>query len=230
MLIIKDLLFEFANKPILQDINLSMEGGKIYGILGLNGAGKTTLFRTIYHYYQPQAGSILYNDNILKREQISFLETENYFYPFTKGVEFLQLATEGKIEDKEIKQWNELFELPLNDLIETYSTGMRKKLAFLGVLLQKRPIVILDEPFNGIDLETSERLFVIVRKLKESGKIIILSSHIMSALTLLCNEIAHLKEGKVIKIYQPSEYQEMQQHIQQRIESQMEEHFVNLKV
>lgn len=228
MLIIKDLNFGFTNKPILQNINISFEGGSIYGILGLNGAGKTTLFRTIYNYYTPQQGMISYNERPLLKEQISFLETENFFYPYIKGIEYLQLATEGKVEDSEIMQWNELFELPLHDLTETYSTGMKKKLAFLGVLLQKRNVVILDEPFNGIDLETSERLFIIIKKLKESGKTILLSSHIMSALTQLCTEIIHLKEGKILKTYLPSEYDELHKDIQQRIENQMQEHLANL--
>jgi ABC-2 type transport system ATP-binding protein len=230
MLIIKDLNIGFSKQPILKNINLSLEAGKIYGVLGLNGAGKTTLFRTIYGFYTTPQGAISFNQKQMTKHDISFLETENYFYPYIKGLEYLQLATEGKVADEEIKQWNELFELPLNDLTDTYSTGMRKKLAFLGVLLQKRPIIILDEPFNGIDLETSERLFVIVRRLKESGKIILLSSHIMSALIHLCDEIAHLKEGIVVKMYQPHEFESLQTTIQQRIEQQMQDHFTHLVV
>ncbi len=228
MLTINNLTFGFYQKTILDNINLSIEKGTIHGILGLNGAGKTTFFRTLFGFYKPKIGAILLDESPLLRNKISFLETENYFYTYIKGIEYLQLATEQKVAVERIHAWNELLELPLDDLIDTYSTGMKKKIAFLAVLLQDRPVIILDEPFNGIDLETSERLFLIIKKLRDNGKTIILSSHILSSLLELCDNITHLKEGRVADNYKRAEFATLNQRISKHIEAQVEGHFAKL--
>jgi ABC-2 type transport system ATP-binding protein len=228
MLKINQLNFSFGSKKILSDINITFTEGQIHGILGLNGAGKTTFFRTLFGFYKPKSGTIFLDENPLTKSKMAFLETENYFYPYIKGIEYLQLATEMKVETAKIHAWNELLELPLDDLIDTYSTGMRKKIAFLAVILQNRPIIILDEPFNGIDLESSERLFLILKKLRDNGKTIILSSHILASLLNLCDTITHLKEGKIQQTFFRPEFDSLQQRITAQIEAQMETHFSQL--
>jgi ABC-2 type transport system ATP-binding protein len=230
MLTINQLNFGFHQKNILNDVTISFEKGKIHGILGLNGAGKTTFFRTLFGFYKPKSGAMLFDENSLSRSSMSFLETENFFYPYIKGLEYLQLVTEMKVETDKIHAWNELLELPLDDLIDTYSTGMKKKIAFLGILLQNRPILILDEPFNGIDLETSERLFLIIKKLRDNGKIIILSSHILSSLMNLCDKISHLKEGRIVQNFERDEFNLLQNSITNHIESLMETQFSQLEL
>jgi ABC-2 type transport system ATP-binding protein len=224
MLVINDLDFSFGAKKILNGVNFTCKAGKVYGILGLNGAGKTTLFRTIFGYYQPQKGVIALNEKVVQKSDIAFFETENYFYPLTKGIEHLQLAASAAIAEKQLLAWQQIFDLPLQDFIENYSTGMRKKLAFLACILQNRSVLILDEPFNGIDLESAEKMYLVIEKLRENGKIILLSSHILSSLTTVCNEIVELEEGKVKAIHQREDFDALTQKIKQTIEGKISKH------
>ncbi|MEL6987293.1 MAG: ATP-binding cassette domain-containing protein [Bacteroidota bacterium] len=191
---------------VLDGLNLNIALNSIHGILGPNGAGKTTFFKLLSGVMNPIAGSITYHDRPIEKENIAFLETSNYFYPFMKGKEYLQLLNK---QNKDLSQWNELFELPLEDLIENYSTGMKKKLAFLGVLLLDKPILILDEPFNGVDIESNEKLFHIIQSLAQHGKTIIISSHILSSLTGICHQISRLEEGKVERTYELDTFEEL---------------------
>lgn len=224
MLKINNIHFSFGEHQVLKGLNLDCAAGKIHGILGLNGAGKTTFFRTLYGFYPLQKGEILWNESAVQRNDISFLETENYFYPCTKGIEYIQLTTAMKVSEQQIRDWNELFELPLDDLIDSYSTGMRKKVAFLACLLQNRPLLVLDEPFNGIDLESSERLFAILKKLRDNGKTIVLSSHILSSLTNICDYIHHLQEGNFSNTYQRNDFDDFAKKIQNHIGEKIEQH------
>lgn len=228
MLKIDGLNFSFSQKQILKHVDLTVEKGSIHGILGLNGAGKTTLFRNLFGSYKPNSGSILWEGKVLKKAQVSFLETEQYFYSYITGLEYLQLSTEMKVPVKLIDDWNELFELPLNDLTDTYSTGMKKKLALLAALLQDRPLLILDEPFNGVDMEASERFFIILRKLIQNGKTVLLSSHILSSLLDLCDRITILKHGAIENTFEKNAFGNLENEIKVRIHRQMEGSFDKL--
>ena len=118
----------------------------------------------------------------------------------------------------DIEKWNKIFDLPLDDLIDTYSTGMKKKLAFLGVMALDRPILILDEPFNGVDVESNEKIFQILERVKEQGKIILLSSHILSSLTNICDKISFLKEGAIFKTYRREEFPELESGLREMVQ------------
>ena len=134
MLTIRNLQVEYKKEfPVVKGIDLSMESGKIHGLVGLNGAGKTTLLNTLYSFIRPSAGSVSYNDRSLKRQDIAYLEAENYFYPYMTGREYLDLFPAGTNGFK-TDNWQQLFHIPLDDITENYSTGMRKKLALLAVL------------------------------------------------------------------------------------------------
>ncbi len=109
-------------------------------------------------------------------------------------MEYLSLFQNANFD---VQEWNRIFELPLNDLVEGFSTGMKKKLAIFGILKLNKEILILDEPFNGLDLETARVIKLIVLKLKEQGKTIILTSHILETLTNSCDTISYLKNGQV---------------------------------
>lgn len=136
---------------VIDNLNLTLEEGLIHGIVGLNGAGKTTLLNTMFGLKKSDAGTILANDREITKKEVAYLVTENYFYSNITGNEYLKLF---KNINFDVLQWNELFNLPLDTVIDEYSTGMKKKLALLGVLKQDKSIIILDEPFNGLDIET----------------------------------------------------------------------------
>jgi ABC-2 type transport system ATP-binding protein len=217
MLKMNDLSVSFGDHKVLDKLNLECLTGELHGILGMNGAGKTTLFRTIYGFKKKDSGECLFENEPANSRKIGFLETENYFYSYMKGKEYLDLLS-GTDTKFDIEKWNQIFELPLNDLIDTYSTGMKKKLAFLGVMALDRPILILDEPFNGVDVESNEKIFQILKRLKNHGKTIILSSHILSSLTNICDKISFLKEGAISKTYSRDEFPLLESELREMVE------------
>ncbi|PIY32675.1 MAG: hypothetical protein COZ08_06595, partial [Bacteroidetes bacterium CG_4_10_14_3_um_filter_42_6] len=151
---------------------------------------------TLYGLKKPDAGEIRRDGSPLTKKQMSYLVTENFFYSNITGREYLGLfKNQAFDEDK----WNQLFLLPLDQIIDGYSTGMKKKLALLGILKQDKLIMILDEPFNGLDIETCRVIRSILLRLREKGKTIVITSHIIETLTNLCDFIHFLEKG-VIKI------------------------------
>ncbi len=197
MIKIVDLHKSYDSKSILKGINTEFSRGKIYGIIGENGAGKTTLFRCI-------AGLERFDGEITSdlqplKNYLGLLFAEPYFFDKITGEEYIRLLCNARhkvingITDKNI------FDLPLSQYVSTYSTGMKKKLALLAVLLQGNEFFVLDEPYNGIDINGSIVLTEILLKLKELNKIVLLSSHIFSTLRDTCDEILVLKNGTFTK-------------------------------
>lgn len=203
MLEIKNVNVEFKNQKVLNDFNLSIEEGCILGILGKNGAGKTTLFESVYQNL-PFSGNINWKNERLQRNQISYLETENYFYPYITGEEYLSYFSSKK--EYEIKEIIEKFNLPLKKYVQYYSSGMKKKLALIGMLMLNKPINILDEPFNGVDFEGVHLLYDIIRQLKFENKVVIISSHIIETLFHTCDKIALLQNGSIEAIYHKEDF------------------------
>ncbi len=198
MITIKDLTVSYTpERKILDSLNLMLEENRIHGIVGLNGAGKTTLFETIFGFKQVDNGAILLNDHAISKKDIAYLPAENFFYSFITGREYMALFYNPQFC---LKQWNELTKLPLDQVIDEYSTGMKKKLALLGIIKQNKPIIILDEPFNGLDVEMCRILHLILMQLKDKGKTIIISSHIIETLTNLCDYIYYLSNGAIKSI------------------------------
>jgi len=217
MLKLTDLSFSFGQQSILKDISISMEYGNVYGILGKNGAGKTTLFRNIMGWYQPDLGGVTLDHHPIGKDKIAFLETANYFYPYMKGREYLQLINENAREHGQ--SLADVLSVPLDHLVDSYSTGMKKKLAFIGALILNRPLILLDEPFNGVDLESNEVLKQLIR-INKPGKITLMSSHILSTLFDSCDTIFYLNEGLIQAFDQPA-FGELEKVIQTGIEEKM---------
>lgn len=197
MLSIHNLSKSFGKKNILDAIQLQCKPGEINGIVGENGAGKTTLFKCIAGL-ESHTGEIKYTTTTIKNT-IGFLETNPKFLSKITGKEYLQLICNARsIKHVNFDEQN-IFELPLEEYAETYSTGMKKKLALTGVLLQNNEIFILDEPFNGVDIQSNLIIKELLNKLKEKGKIVLLSSHIFSTLQDTCDHLHYLKAGKIKK-------------------------------
>ena len=196
MIEIDNLFVSYGKSAVLKALTLKIESSSIHGLLGLNGAGKTSLLNVIYGLKKSDSGSLSFNNNAIKRSHISYLETENYFYPGITAYEYLSLM---KINTRgiNIDSWNELFELPLKQLIETYSNGMKKRLAFFGLICLNKDIILLDEPFNGMDMETVQKTKIILKQLKSVDKTIIITSHILESLFSLCDSISYINEGNI---------------------------------
>lgn len=200
MISIHDLNLSFNDNKVLNGLTLSLEEGKIYGIVGLNGSGKTTLFNCMYGFINAEQGTITRESVPLKRCDVAYLETNNYFYPFLTGKEYLDLFGENDGKSSGYQHMIKLLNLPLEKMIEELSTGMKKKLAFIAILKLNRDILILDEPFNGMDTESIYIIQRLLVKLKDAGKTIVLSSHIFEPLKNICDHIFYLSGGRASEI------------------------------
>ncbi|WP_138429805.1 ABC transporter ATP-binding protein [Fodinibius saliphilus] len=216
MLKIKNIYFSYGEEQVLRDFSLELKAGNIHGILGANGAGKTTLFQIIYGLLTASKGKVIFPDKNFDASQIGYLETEPWFYPYMKGSEYIDLLSHGNLSF-DVQLWNKIFKLPLNKLIDTYSTGMKKKLALLGIISQDKPVMLLDEPFNGLDLETVENLNLILKELKKENKIIVLTSHILEVLKINCDKISFLNKGTVRKTFSKPDFQDINRYIKSDI-------------
>jgi ABC-2 type transport system ATP-binding protein len=195
MIQLNEISKSYGSHKILKSISFTFEKGKVYGVVGENGAGKTTLFKCISGIEEFE-GSIKSDFEILKNK-LGFLQTDNFFFPKITGEEYLQLLCNArKVKTPNFNEKN-IFELPLNQYAISYSTGMKKKLALTGILLQNNDVFILDEPFNGVDIQSNIIITEIIQKLKSLNKTVIISSHIFSTLNDTCDEILHIKEGTI---------------------------------
>ncbi len=201
MINVENLSKYYGTKQVLIHINLHFEKGKVYGIVGENGSGKTTLFRCIAGLEKHEG--IISADLLPLKNHLGLLLTEPFFFSKITGREYIRLLCNarnlhtGNIDDRNI------FDLPLHQYASTYSTGMKKKLALTAILIQENQYFILDEPFNGVDIQSNIILAAIIHKLKDLGKTVIISSHIFSTLSDTCDEIHLLKNGVFIKkVYQ----------------------------
>jgi ABC-2 type transport system ATP-binding protein len=193
---IRDLTVRYGKSVVLNGLDLSTQAGGISGLIGPNGAGKTTLLDALYALIPVEKGAVHWCGRPLGREDVGYLEAVNYFYPMITGREYLELFRFQNV-GFEVEAWSEVFDIPMDRTIDVYSLGMKKKLALLGVLSLDRPILMLDEPFNHLDLESNHLLLALLRKLADSGKTILLTSHILASLTQLCDDIHFLMGGKI---------------------------------
>ena len=213
MITLENLSKKYGNNEVLKNINITFDKGKVYGIVGENGAGKTTLFRCIAAL-ENYEGEIRSNVNPIKNH-LGLLLTEPFFFEKITGKEYIQLlcnARNAKITDIESRN---IFDLPLDRYASTYSTGMKKKLALTAILLQGNDFFILDEPFNGVDIQSNIIITEIVHKLKALGKTVIISSHIFSTLSDTCDEIHLLRNGSFVKSVERSNFKDLETEMKQ---------------
>jgi len=204
---------------VIASLSLSLADNMIHGIVGLNGAGKTTLLNAIYGLKKIDSGLIQNNDRKLSKRETAYLTSENFFYSNITAREYLNLFKNANFD---VNKWNNLFLLPLDKIIDGYSNGMKQKLALLGVLKQDKKVMILDEPFNGLDIETCRIIRSILLRLRKKGKTIIITSHIIETLTNLCDYIHYLEKGKISYSKDKTGFEEFEREIFESIENKNE--------
>ncbi len=220
MLKINKLTVSYKDKKILKGIDCEINQGEVFGVLGRNGAGKTTLFNALYKQIVSQ-GEITLSGKKLEVASIAYLEVENYFYPYMKASEYLSFFTK-ETPTTYLYKLAEIFEIPLDAYIDTFSTGMKKKIALIGVTALQKPVLILDEPFNGLDMESVEKVYLFLKKIKEQGTTILMSSHIIETLTQTCDRIGYLEEGVFKNIYNRESFQTIENDIRSKIKKDWE--------
>ncbi len=208
MIQIKNLSKKYGSKLVLNSIDMEFEKGKVYGIVGENGAGKTTLFRCISGL-ESYKGQITSDFDKLKNTT-GLLLTEPFFFSKITGTEYIRLlANARQIELMDIADKN-IFDLPLNQYATTYSTGMKKKLALTAILLQENEVYVLDEPFNGVDIQSNLMITELIKKMRTLEKTVIISSHIFSTLAETCDEIFLMKNGEIIKKVKQEDFSKLE--------------------
>lgn len=213
MIKIKELSKLFGNKEVLKNLSMEFSTGNVYGIVGENGAGKTTLFRCISGL-ESYSGEIISDVKPLKNH-LGLLLTEPFFFSMMTGREYIRLLCNARGKTNVDIDSKNIFDLPLEQYASTYSTGMKKKLAITAILLQENEYFILDEPFNGVDIQSNIILTEIILKLKELNKIVIISSHIFSTLSDTCDEIHLLRKGEQIKSVNKTGFKDLEQEMKE---------------
>lgn len=195
----------------VDDINFKVEKGKIYGFLGPNGSGKTTTIKLIIGALKPDSGKILIGGfdiavNPLKvKKLIGYVPDGLDIFNRLTGIEYLQFVADmyemsRRVRQLNVEKYSKLFGIydALNKKIESYSQGMKRKLFIVGALIHDPLVLIMDEPFNGLDAEATGNLKGVFHDLKKEGKTVFFSTHLLNIAEELCDRISIIKKGKII--------------------------------
>lgn len=201
--------YKNASKNAIEDINISIENGDIYGFIGPNGAGKSTTIKCLVGIHSFDQGSIMLdglsiNDNPIKfKQQISYVPDNPDLYEFLTGMEYVNFIANVyglNVHKDDIINLAKKFNIENNLLepIRCYSHGMKQKIALIGALIHKPKLLVLDEPFVGLDPKASFDLKEIIKELCAEGMMVFFSSHVLEVVEKFCNKIAIIKNGKIV--------------------------------
>ncbi len=206
---IKDVSLKIKGTVILEHINLSCGEEEICGIIGRNGSGKTMLMKCICGFVRPSEGEIRVQDKIIGKD-VDFvpdagiiIETPG-FIPYYSGIKNLRLlaSIQKKIQEPEIRKAMERVDLDpdMKRVVKKYSLGMRQRLGLAQAVMEDPKILILDEPFNGLDKEGVAKMREYFLQLKKEGKTILLASHSTEDIQVLCDRVYEMEHGKLKEI------------------------------
>ncbi|MBC1291254.1 ABC transporter ATP-binding protein [Listeria booriae] len=208
MLQVNNVTKQFGDKLAVDDLHFQINAGEILGLIGQNGAGKTTTFRLILNFLKPNSGEILWDNKEITKintDIIGYLPEERGLYPNVtiedQIIFFAELKGFSRAKIKpEIDSWMERAEIvgKKTDLVKTLSKGNQQKIQLISTIIHRPKLVILDEPFSGLDPVNAEILKKFVFDLKEDGATIIFSSHRMENVDELCDSLVMLKRGKTV--------------------------------
>ena len=212
MLRIKNLTKIYGEKKAVDGLNLHIQAGEIYGFIGHNGAGKTTTLKACCGILGFEEGEI-YVDGVSVREnpleckrKIAYVPDNPDLYAFMTGIQYLNFVGDiykvpTTLRKERIEKYAEIFSLT-GDLAQTigaYSHGMKQKLALIAAFLHEPKLIIMDEPFVGLDPKAAHTVKEMMRELCKSGTAIFFSTHVLEVAEKLCDKIAIIKDGKLIK-------------------------------
>lgn len=200
-----------GGKKAVDNLSLEVKAGDIYGFIGHNGAGKTTTLRAIAGVLDFEEGDILINGISIKKDGVACKKVTAYIpdnpdlYEHLTGIQYLNFigdiySISKKEREELIKKYGDAFELTQNlgDLLSSYSHGMKQKLALISALIRKPKLLLLDEPFVGLDPKASHTLKTYMAELCKEGSAIFFSTHVLEVAEKLCSKIAIIKGGKLI--------------------------------
>lgn len=211
MLEVRGLTKRYSRIPAVDGVSFTIRPGEILGYLGPNGAGKSTTVKVLTGLIEPSEGEILWHDRNVKADftsfqrKIGYVPEEPHLYPHLTGREYLQLV--GRLRglprpllEARMDGMLRLFSLweDRHSSLSSYSKGMRQKILLSAALLHNPELLILDEPFSGLDVTTAVVLRTLLRALAAQGKIILYSSHVLEVVEKVCSSVLILRKGKVV--------------------------------
>ena len=211
MLRIENLTKTYGDKRAVDNLSLKINPGEICAFIGHNGAGKTTTIKSVCGIIQFDAGEI-YIDGISVREDpigcksiTAYIPDNPDLYEFLSGIKYLNFIADvygipGDVRQEKIRKYADLFELTpdLAQPVSAYSHGMKQKLALISALLHEPKLMVLDEPFVGLDPKAARDLKMIMREVCDGGGAIFFSTHILEVAEKLCDRVAIIKGGKLV--------------------------------
>ena len=213
MLEIKNVTKKYGDKIALKDISFDVNDGEIFAFIGHNGAGKTTLIKSIVGIHDFDNGDILINGKSIKnnaiecKKEMAYVPDNPELYEGMKAIDFINFIcvmyeVPQNIREKNITKYAKLFEIEdnLNDTIDSFSHGMKQKIAIIAALSHDPKILIMDEPFVGLDPKAVFDIKEIMKDMIKDGKIIFFSTHILDVAEKLCSRVAIIKKGELLKV------------------------------
>ena len=212
MVEIKGLCKSYDNKRVVDNLDLTINDGEIYGFIGHNGAGKTTTIKCLIGILSFEKGEILIDGLSIKdkpiecKRKIAYIPDNPDLYNYMSGIDYLNfigdvfnVANDERI--KRIDKYAGIFELTdsLANPISSYSHGMRQKLAIIAAWLHEPDLIVMDEPFVGLDPKASHNLKMMMREFCDRGGSIFFSTHVLEVAEKLCDKVAIIKQGQLIK-------------------------------
>ena len=213
MIEIKNVSKSYGNKKAIDNISFNVNDGEIFAFIGHNGAGKTTLIKSIVGIHDFDEGDILINGKSIKsnplecKKDMAFVPDNPELYENMKAIDFINFICdmyeiEQKVREENIKKYAKLFEIEnnLNDTIGSFSHGMKQKIALISALAHNPKVLIMDEPFVGLDPKAVYDIKEIMAEMIKEGKIIFFSTHILDVAEKLCSRVAIIKKGQLVKV------------------------------
>ena len=200
-----------GNKKAVDNLCITVEAGDIYGFIGHNGAGKSTTIKSVVGVLEFTEGEIYIDGHSVKKEPMECKSITAYIpdnpdiYEFLTGIQYLNFVAdifgiEQSVRQERITTYGDLFGITenLGDLISSYSHGMKQKVAIISALVHEPKLLVLDEPFVGLDPKAALDLKNIMKELCRQGSAIFFSTHVLEVAQKLCNKIAIIKDGKLV--------------------------------
>lgn len=212
MLKIEHLTKRYGEKTAVDDLSLHIQPGEIYGFIGHNGAGKTTTLKSAVGILQFEEGDILINGNSIRKDplrckrDLAYIPDNPDLYEYMSGIKYLNFIADifgipADVRQEKIRKYADQFELTsdLAQPVSAYSHGMKQKLAVISAWMHSPKLIIMDEPFVGLDPKASHLLKEMMREHCDAGGAIFFSTHVLEVAEKLCDKVAIIKQGRLIR-------------------------------
>ena len=213
MIKIKNVSKSYGEKKAVNKVSFDVNGGEIFGFIGHNGAGKTTLIKMICGILDFEEGDILINGKSIKKEplackkELAYVPDDPELYENMKAIDYINFVCDmydvaTPVREANIKRFAEMFNMEneLGNPIQSFSHGMKQKVALIAALAHEPKVLVMDEPFVGLDPKAIFEMKEVMRELVKDGRTIFFSTHILDVAEKLCDRVAIVKKGQIVKV------------------------------